>query len=209
MKEKRMMIITSVVCLLPVLLGVALYPQLPEQIATHFNSQGAADGYSPKAFAVFGLPVFLAVVNVICHVAIANDPKKSNSAPVIANISKWISPVCSIIINPVMYLIALGYDNMPVMMITTLLVSGMIIILGAYMPKCKQNYTIGIKLPWTLHDEENWGRTHKFAGTVWVIGGCVMLVAGLFEVMWVFLVAIAVIAVAPMVYSFVDYKKNH
>ena len=77
------------------------------------------------------------------------------------------------------------------------------------MPKCKQNYTIGIKLPWTLHDEENWDRTHKFAGTVWVIGGCVMLVAGLFEVMWVFLVAIAVIAVAPMVYSFVDYKKNH
>lgn len=208
MKEKKMMIITSLVCLLPILLGVVLYPQLPEQIATHFDSHGVANGYSPKAFAVFGLPVFLAVINAICHVAIANDPKRSNSAPVIANISKWICPVCSIIINPVMYLIALGYDNMPVTMITTMLVSMLIIILGAYMPKCKQNYTIGIKLPWTLHDEENWNKTHKFAGMVWVIGGSVMLVAGLFEVMWVFGVVLAVIVVVPAVYSFVYYKKS-
>jgi len=97
---------------------------------------------------------------------------------------------------------------MPVTMITTMLVSMLIIILGAYMPKCKQNYTIGIKLPWTLHDEENWNKTHKFAGMVWVIGGSVMLIAGLFEVMWGVGAVLAVIVVAPAVYSFVYYKKN-
>ena len=29
------------------------------------------------------------------------------------------------------------------------------IVVGNYLPKCRQSYTIGIKLPWTLASEEN------------------------------------------------------
>ena len=47
----------------------------------------------------------------------------------------------------------------------------MFIGLGNYMPKLKQNYTIGIKVPWTLNSEENWNMTHRMAGKVYVVGG--------------------------------------
>ena len=49
------------------------------------------------------------------------------------------------------------------------------------MPKCRQNYTMGIKLPWTLADEDNWNRTHRMAGYVWTAGGILMLIVGFFH----------------------------
>ena len=33
-------------------------------------------------------------------------------------------------------------------------------IIGNYLPKVKQNNTIGIRVVWTLQDEENWSATH-------------------------------------------------
>ena len=108
-KDKKILIITTLVCLLPILAGIVLYSQLPATIATHFNGQGVADGYSPKAFAVFGLPAILAVVNVIAHLAIVNDPKYPYASRILTNVSKWMCPVISLIINASMYLIALGY----------------------------------------------------------------------------------------------------
>lgn len=45
--------------------------------------------------------------------------------------------------------------------------------MGLYMPKIKQNYFAGFKLPWTLDNEDNWNATHKIAGKVWLYGGIV------------------------------------
>ena len=50
------------------------------------------------------------------------------------------------------------------------------IIIGNYLPKCKQNYTVGIKLPWTLNSEENWNKTHRLAGYVFMLCGIMQIV---------------------------------
>ena len=52
----KAMLATTLLCLLPMVIGLALYVQLPESIATHFNLRNEADGFSSKNFAVFGLP---------------------------------------------------------------------------------------------------------------------------------------------------------
>ena len=208
MKNKKTLLITTIVCLLPILMGLAFYDQLPDQVATHFNSNGVADGYSPKAFAVFGLPAFLAVVNIIVHLAVDNDPKRDNVSKGINIISKWIAPVVSLLINPVMYLIALGKD-LPIVMITSMFIGVLFIILGAYLPKCEQNYTIGIKLPWTLADAENWEKTHRLSGYLWIAGGIAVLIAAFFEWSWIFAVVLPVMVLIPMIYSFVLYKKRN
>ena len=44
------------------------------------------------------------------------------------------------------------------------------------MSKNRQNYTVGIKLPWTLNSTENWNRTNRFAGRLWLVAGAIMLV---------------------------------
>jgi len=81
-------------------------------------------------------------------------------------------------------------------------------VLGFILPKCKQNYTIGIKLPWTLHDEENWNKTHKLAGKLWVYGGIVMTVVGLFNLTFIFMTIIFALVIIPTVYSYLLYRKQ-
>ena len=52
--------------------------------------------------------------------------------------------------------------------------------MGNYMPKLKVNHTVGIRLPWTLQSEDNWHKTHRLAGKLWVLGGLILLLeAGL------------------------------
>lgn len=51
-----------------------------------------------------------------------------------------------------------------------------IFVLGWIVPHLKRNETVGIRLPWTLQDEENWRRTHRFAGRLWIVSGLLMIV---------------------------------
>jgi hypothetical protein len=78
------------------------------------------------------------------------------------------------------------------------------ILMGNWLPKIKQNSTLGIKIKWTLYNEENWNKTHRFAGFVWVIAGVIFCLMGFVsEKMLVFLLPLQVIllVVVPMVYS--------
>ena len=76
------------------------------------------------------------------------------------------------------------------------------------MSKSHQNYTVGIKLPWTLNSEENWNRTHRLAGKLWIFAG-ILFIGNIFFQNWQipFVVTIAVVII-PMIYSFLLYKKG-
>ena len=84
----------------------------------------------------------------------------------------------------------------------------MFMIIGNYLPKCKQNYTMGIKIPWTLDNEDNWNKTHRLAGFLWVIGGAAMVVNAFIGSEWSILVISVVMVFVPMVYSYLYFKKN-
>ena len=77
------------------------------------------------------------------------------------------------------------------------------------MPKAKQNYTIGIKLPWTLDDTENWNKTHRLGGFLWVIGGIVFLIGAFLPGGAVLtLVTALVMVLVPTGYSYMLYRKK-
>ena len=85
------------------------------------------------------------------------------------------------------------------------------LVTGNYLPKCRQNYTIGIKLPWTLDDEENWNYTHRLAGKLWMIGGVLIILLGFQTVvppMAVSLTIIVVVTMIPAIASYLYYKKH-
>ena len=81
-------------------------------------------------------------------------------------------------------------------------------IIGNYLPKCKQNYTMGIKIPWTLDNEDNWNKTHRLAGFLWVIGGVLITLNAFLGNEWVFLAITLVMTLVPVGYSYLYYK-NH
>lgn len=77
-KNLKVLIITSIVILLPILAGLILWNQLPEQIPSHWNASGEIDGWSSKAFSVFGIPLILLAAQWLCVLGSAADPKKEN-----------------------------------------------------------------------------------------------------------------------------------
>lgn len=85
----------------------------------------------------------------------------------------------------------------------------LLIITGNYLPKCRQNYTAGIRLPWTLASEENWNRTHRLGGKTMVIAGIIIVVCSFVKVNFAFLIIPIIAAVIiPAVYSYMLYRKN-
>ena len=202
-ENKKTLIITSIVTILPILIGVFFWDRLPDMMATHFGTDNMANGYSSKAFAVFGIPLICLAVLWIGAFVVAYDPRKQNITPKMFTLGLWIAPIISLIVAAAMYSINLGYA------VNTTYVGGLfmgvlLIVIGNYAPKARQNYTIGIKLPWTLANEENWNKTHRLAGYLWIISGILLVVLTLCKVLqpgWMIAI-FAVIILVPFVYSF-------
>ena len=207
-KYSKTLIIATIVILLPMLAGIILWDQLPEKFPTHFNTAGEVDGWSSKAFGVFGFPLILVAVQWLCAVgSLKMDPKAENLEGKVFSLMLWFIPVLSLVMNALVYCTALGVD-MNVQIIMPLLIGLLMVIIGNWLPKCKQTYTLGIKLPWTLADETNWNRTHRFAGPIWVAGGMVIMVSAFIGgmMLWVMLPVFVAMIAAPTVYSYLLFK---
>ena len=208
-EHKLALIISSIVLLLPILLGLLLWNELPDTIATHFNTEGVADGYSSKTFAVLGLPCILLIVHWFCIFVTSVDPKKQNIAGKPFALILWIAPFVSILGTFSIYNEVLDFaPNLNSSTIATLFLGFLFIVIGNYLPKCRQNYTIGIKIPWALHDEDNWNHTHRFAGIVWMMGGILIIITSLLNQPTISLIILIVMAIIPVIYSYLYYRKH-
>ena len=206
-KHLKLLIITSVITLLPLFAGLILWDRLPAQMPTHWNMAWEVDGWSSKAFAVFGLPLMLLGFQWLCLLGTAADPKRENHPQKVVQLVLWVIPVLSVLLHTLTFATALG-KQVQMEVILPVFIGLLFSIIGNYMPKCRQNYTIGIKIPWTLNSEENWNRTHRFAGWVWTFGGLVILLTGFFGSFWLFLPITLVMVLAPIVYSGLLYRKG-
>ena len=209
-ENKRTLIIASVITILPIIIGIFLWNSLPDVMATHFGADNEGNGFSSKAFAVIGIPILLLAVEWIGALVTAHDPRKQNISPKMFSIMLWIVPVISIVATATMYSYNLGY-KMNITFFAELVMGLAFVVLGNYLPKARQNYTIGIKTPWTLSNEDIWNRTHRLAGYLWVVGGITIVVFSLigFTKIYLMIAIIAVMAVIPYIYSYSLQVKHH
>ena len=168
-KNLKILIITSIIILLPMIAGLVLWNQLPGEIPYHWNAAGEVDGWASKPMAVFGTSAVMLGLQGLAVIATLSDPKKQNHSQKVLQLIFWFIPVLTVVLSAMIYATAFG-GNVRVEMIVPVLLGVVFVAVGNYLPKCKQNYTVGIKIPWTLHSEENWNRTHRLAGYVWVAG---------------------------------------
>ena len=207
MKEyKKTLIITSIVTLLPIVIGVLLWDKLPDEMATHFDINGNPNGWTSKPFTVFGIPLFLLVCQWFAMAVTLQDPKRKNMSGTLLKIIFWITPAASWMVVVVGYGYELGYSTSEPTWGYGLL-GIMFLVVGNYLPKCRQNYTMGIKLPWTLDDEENWNHTHRLAGYLWMACGLLLMVNVLLKWTWVVGIVIVVAVIIPTIYSYLYYRK--
>ncbi|MBR2760599.1 MAG: SdpI family protein [Solobacterium sp.] len=208
-KNKTLLIITTALCLLPIALGLLLWNRLPEQIPVHWNFQGEADRTAGKASAVFFLPAVITAVHLLCAFVTRNDPKHSVIPDKIMGLVLWICPLLSIFTSFLTYTAAFGL-SLNANLVMSIFLGLLLISVGSYLPECPHNYTIGIKLPWTLADEDNWKKTHALAGPLWIAGGFAMILTSFLNIQSANLLILILIAIAviPAVYSWRLYKKK-
>lgn len=210
LEHKKAVLLSLAGTLLPVVIGLILWNQLPDTMVTHFGADAVPDGVSGKAFAVFGLPAIMAALNLAALAMTAADPGHKGQNKKALGMVFWIMPMISLTVSGVMYAIALG-KSVDVLLVLPLMLGLLFVVIGNFLPKVKRNSTLGIKCFWTLHNEENWNKTHRFAGKCWVVGGLVMLLTAVLPVSWMFpvlLVALIPLILAPIAYSYSIYRAH-
>ena len=128
--DKKSLFLSVGICLLPILIGVYYYDVLPEQIVVHFNFNGEPDNFVSKTRAIIGVPIFLAILQVIISLVVDFDktPKKG------ALIIKGLIPILSVLVQGGLIVYALDNDfNVP--QLTVFVIGIVVIILGNYLPK--------------------------------------------------------------------------
>jgi len=211
-KNIFVLVITSIICLLPICFSLSVYNDLPDSVTMQWNFEGNSNWYAHKAVGAFGMPAFFMVLNIIVFFLIHADPKRENASKAMLVFVEWFIPILSLIIVPLMLLTNLDV-NLPTVTIVLVLVGILFIFLGNYMPKNRQNYSIGIRVSWTLNDPENWNKTHRMGGFLWIIGGILFIVTAfiplpnIIGIILIFIILI-LISVIPILYSYSLYKKE-
>lgn len=185
-KYQKELIVSSVVILLPAFVSLWV-PELPS---------------------LWLLCLSLLAGQWLCFLISAADPgnRGRNEKPL--RLVLWIMPILSLLCAGLSYALSAGI-SLSVGRITTLCLGLMFAAIGNYLPKCRRNYTIGIKVTWALASDENWNATHRFAGKVWVVGGVAVMLAALLPEGWNVFAAVlgaVVISVIPTVYSYRYYE---
>lgn len=202
----RTLILTSAVCLLPLAAGLLLWGLLPESVPVHWNLAGEPDGYASRAFAVFALPLIFLAINLFTHGCVQLDPNSQKASRVILAIAHWGSPVMALLCIGITYAWALGTE-LAVERIVPAGVGVLIAFIGNYLPKCRPNRTIGIRVPWTLQSAENWTRTHRLGGWLYLAIGILIAVGGLCGFAVIIFIALPLFFV-PIVYSYILHRRG-
>lgn len=205
----RKAIMTSIIILFPIAVGIYFWDELPQTMVTHWSANGTPDGFSSKAFAVFVPTLVIFAAHWICAVSMLLFSNYKKQSPKAVGFVLWIMPAVSVFCNAMMYAAAFGAEwNISV--IAPVLFGLLFAVIGNYLPKVRQNAVFGIKLPWTLKNEENWNKTHRLAGKVWMVGGALQMLAAFVPkyAFAIFLVVLVLLVLIPTVYSYCLYRKT-
>lgn len=211
MKIKKELPILGLV-LLPFLYLALIWKQLPQQVPVHFNSAGEVDRYGDRTELLL-IPFLLPVLTYVIFLMVPYlDPKGKiqKMGNKYHSLKFFLIAIMSLLALYILYSAkngSLANGNL-----LFLLFGLLYLVLGHYFKTIEPNYFIGIRTPWTLESESVWKKTHRSAGKLWLVGG--LLVIGSSLVLdapwhlWAFLAITLVLALVPMVQSFLLHKQE-
>lgn len=197
----KVLIITCVVCLLPIILGVALWGRLPESVAIHFDINNNPDNFASKGMAVFGLPVMMVAFQIFCCVTYDINTKKHGEKKKFENAVKWIIPVLTIVLMCLTFAFALGI-GVDIRRCAMIIAGVVLLVIGNYLPKL--DYIKNKEV-----DTQKARKINRFVGFETVIMGILAIITAflpsIVSVIWLFM--IIPYGIIASVYSMVVIKR--
>jgi len=191
--------------------GFYFYSVFPEQVPVHWNFAGQVDRFGGKFEGAFIMPIAATAMYLLFLLIPLVDPKKEKYQQFqkVYNLFRYLL----ILILWAIYLIssfnALGY-NVRVEIWIPLIIGLLFIVLGNYMGKIKPNWFMGIRTPWTLSNDQVWSKTHRLGGKMFMLMGLLFILNPLLpfqSLTWMLIVPITLVALVPIIYSYVLFKK--
>ncbi len=209
--RKKLILFFVISLIIAIVISLLAYPLLSEKIASHWNAQGIADGFSDKGFSLFFTLLIMTAVFLLFLWIPTADPLKKN----IAKFENEYYLFCKAMIffflylHIIMIIVNLGST---INMIQFLAPAFAIVFYfsGRLIEKSKRNYFIGVRTPWTLTDDDNWEKTSEATGKLFKLVGSLCLVGLLFPLIliWIIGAGAIIIVIFSFVYSYTLFKKK-
>lgn len=188
-----------------------VWPMLPEVIPIHWNFSGEADGFASKAVGLILLPLINVALFLLLGVIGKIDPKgKAGNMEKVMQVIRTLMAafLTCLFFFMVYYSLYPGIFDVQALLYLILVV---FLVLGNYMGKLRPNYFVGIRTPWTLNNDTIWYRTHRMAGSLWVLASVIMMVLGgivssyTFKIL--FFVYVGLLVLIPVIHSYLEFRK--
>ena len=197
--------------LLSFIISIYFYPQVPEQMATHWNSQGEVDGYMSKLWGLFFMPLVITGLTIMFLVIPRIDPRKEN-------IAKFRNYYDGFIVLLILFMVAVHIQillwNTGIKIspnaVLPLGIGLLFYYIGILTENAERNWFIGIRTPWTLSSDRVWKRTNRLGGKLFKIAGIAAIFGAFFPKLAIYFILVPVIFVAgfTVVYSYIEYQKE-
>jgi len=195
-----------------VILSFWAYPKLPDLVVSHWDFAGHANGWSSREFHVIFSPALLFAMYTLFSIMPKFDPHASRYqefASAYRSIRNFILLIFFVIFA------AATFSNLGYAVNIGVTVAGLVgllmIILGCYFRKLKQNFFIGIRTPWTLSSENVWNKTHRLGSYLFIIWGACLMLSPWLTTRFAFIIlfgGLVSVLACLMIYSYLLYKKE-
>lgn len=173
------LIVTSIICILPMIIGVATWNILPDRMVSHFDIAGNPNQYMAKWMNVFTLPLILLATHLLCSLSsIYSNSNKGQISKKFINVVIWFTPLTSVFVTTMIFGYTFGY-SMNVSFWGQIFLAVIFLVIGNYLPKLRQNHVAGTRIKWTYESSKNWDHTQRFSGYCLCIAGILCLISAL------------------------------
>jgi len=211
MKKHYKHLILLIFILTSLIVSYIYYPYLPEQMASHWNAQGEVDGYTNKLWGSLVGPIVLLFLLILYWLVPKIDPLKENIKKFKSYFYIFIIVLSLFLL--VIHILVIFWNSgiyVAVDKIATAGIGIMMIISGMLIKNAKQNYSIGIRTPWTLANKLVWQNTHQLFGPIFSLIGVSIIIGLLLFNDYLFLFSLVLIigvVIASYIYSYLRYVK--
>ena len=213
MSTRTTIIIVLIMIAAGTLAGLLLWNRLPDQMASHWNIHDQVDGYMPKFWGVFLLPLITLGIFVLFLAVPSMDPLKAN----IAQFREAFNLFIVLMVAFMLYIYglslawSLGYTNFRMSGAMLPAVGLLFIFIGFMLRQAKRNFFIGIRTPWTLSSDTVWDETHRIGAVLFMVSGALAFLGGFFggtTAFWMMFAPIIGSTIFLLIYSYVLYQRE-
>ena len=177
--EKKLLMITCLISLLPIIYGLYFYDQLPQQIAVHFDVHNQPDNYFSKNLFVFGMPIMMCLFQIFGFIADLKQNTQKEANKKMTQVARWIIPV----LTNVMYLATIAYalHTIDIRVVCMIVIGTMLLVMGNYVPKTKQSNSFHLGVAYQLNDR-NYKKVARISGYLMMLNGLFFILSIFFHV---------------------------